>query len=38
MTPPPCNCAHVETLVVWQRADKEAKARAAIAKATGEQA
>lgn len=22
MTPPPCNCAHVETLAVWKRGDK----------------
>ena len=23
MTPPPCNCAHVETIVVWTRGTKE---------------
>ena len=23
MTPPPCNCAHVETIVVWTRGAKE---------------
>ena len=22
MTQPPCNCAHVETIVVWTRGDK----------------
>ena len=22
MTPPPCNCAHNESLVVWKRGDK----------------
>ena len=25
MTPPPCNCAHVETIVVWTRGAKEPK-------------
>ena len=23
MTPPPCNCAHVETIVVWTRGRHE---------------
>ncbi len=25
MTPPPCDCAHVETIVVWTRGAKEPK-------------
>ena len=25
MTPPPCNCAHVETAIVWTRGAKEPK-------------
>ena len=22
MTPPPCNCAHIEQIIVWKRGDK----------------
>jgi hypothetical protein len=23
MTPPPCDCAHVQQIIVWKRGDKE---------------